>query len=188
MKMQIFYVLPEATSYRDIVDLGVVVDGALRWCKGRAGSTKKYRDEKKAREGELWFCHRCNKQLPASRMDIHHIKPVWVIILEEILAHPPRNVKEYVELVRVVRAGVLRFDVTDDDSGYFAVCKHCHHKQERGIRGLWQDRFEKNHPVVFREMALWNISHQSQFKKIVRSNNGDPYWPVPKKRKTAAWR
>lgn len=187
MHMKIFYVPQEATSYDDVVDLGYIVTGALRWCKNRSKETAEKREEMRAKWGDSWPCHRCGRFMPSSKLQIHHVKPLWVTVLEEILRKPPRTVKEYIELARVVRSGVLRLDVSSTDSVLLAMCSDCHGKAERGARGLWEDRFQDNYPIVFADLPDWKAQHRKRAEAIMRRNGGHPL-PLSRRRRARSWK
>lgn len=166
MPKHIFYFPDGAKTYEDIVDLGLLVTGAVRWSASNriAGSTEFWRTHPRGQT----YCHSGSCRMYAQRA--HHIIPVWALALRWILEVPITTAKEYALLARSIMPGITRIprEIVCDPDNYMPVCQAHHSIEDKKSNKVWKENIERDYRVIFGDN--WTKIERARVHKFFASN------------------
>lgn len=108
-------------------------------------------------------CAGCGATGP--RIELHHVRPVWVNALEIALKGDPRTSSDIAELVRKFFYDQSGIHECNKPSNLKPFCHKCHVKEDKRAFQLWKEYFEQHYPVVF------GVRSKARTEKLLGGNS-----------------
>lgn len=157
--MNICYVPIGAESHNDVLNLNECMQVAIRYA----------RRNKRAIEGKAeslksaTICKQCGQF--SGRLEVHHIKPMWVYALELVLAHDPQSRRELAGLASEIQRGRKNILQCHDRNNLLPLCPPCHDVVGDKADEQWKSHFQRVPRLFF------GIRKASEIEKLLVRNS-----------------
>lgn len=163
--MNILYFPVGARSQEDALDIGLVISVVIKWSGGeRAKARGRYR---RTYPRTAKVCESCRRKW---KIAVHHIKPVWACIYDEIMRNPPQTQAEYDALMQAAYTGQFQIPpiVTNLDN-LIPLCPGCHKRADKQANRYWKSLYVKQDRVVWGKAdKTWNASDQARIRRFTK--------------------
>lgn len=163
--MNILYFPVGARSQEDALDIGLAISAVIKWSNGERNKTRdRYR---RVHPRTAKVCESCCRK---RKIAIHHIKPVWACIYDEIMRNPPQTQAEYDALMQAAYIGRFPIPpiVTNFDN-LIPLCPSCHKQADKQASRYWKALYVKQDRVVWGKAGkTWDAGEQARIRKFTK--------------------
>lgn len=138
---RIGYLPPGKTSVYDILWLDFMVQMLSRWSRRLSCYPRHHISIL-----PYLTCDECGAK---GKIEIHHIKPVWMCAVDTILGEPPASKDDLDRLHDKGVRGEIDLAVYHTKENLRNLCVLCHTKADKIAYRFWKSHLIKNYPIVW---------------------------------------